>query len=105
MNKRIQQMWVKALLSGKFEQQKGRLKGKDNKRCCLGVLCEIHRQEFPENKWFGRHKTLYMNDSYLLSDQILDWAALDDSDHTELGHLNDQSNITFIEIAGVIERL
>lgn len=35
-----QEMWVKALESGKYPQGKGRL-NKDGKFCCLGIACEL----------------------------------------------------------------
>lgn len=37
----VKQLWVKELRSGKYGQAIGRLKGKGNTYCCLGVLCEI----------------------------------------------------------------
>ena len=36
----IQEKWLKALESGKYEQGNGKL-CKDNKYCCLGVACDV----------------------------------------------------------------
>lgn len=44
MNQGIKKMWVRALLSGRYRQTKGRLtlvKGSQKSHCCLGVLCEL----------------------------------------------------------------
>lgn len=40
MKPEIKKLWVKALRSGEYEQGTHQLV-KDNKYCCLGVLCEI----------------------------------------------------------------
>lgn len=43
MKRSVAMKWIKALRSGKYEQGKGRLKSRDNKFCCLGVLCDISK--------------------------------------------------------------
>ena len=43
-------LWVKALRSGKFKQTRDVLRRGD-KFCCLGVACEIYRQETGKGKW------------------------------------------------------
>jgi hypothetical protein len=40
MDPKIKEKWIEALRSGKYEQGEGTL-NKDNKFCCLGVLCEV----------------------------------------------------------------
>lgn len=49
MNKEVKALWTAALRSGEYEQTKGVLKSvtKDGEAsyCCLGVLCEIARQQ------------------------------------------------------------
>ena len=49
MKKRIAELWVKALRSGKYKQGKSALKVKTTrgitKHCCLGVLCELYQKE------------------------------------------------------------
>ena len=39
-NKENIQKWVDGLLSGEYEQGRGKL-NKDGKFCCLGVACEV----------------------------------------------------------------
>lgn len=40
MNKDVKSQWVSALRSGEYEQGRGRLE-RDGKFCCLGVLCDL----------------------------------------------------------------
>lgn len=52
MNQEIKAKWVAALRSGEYAQSTGSLRGPEG-FCCLGVLCEISKQEtgfgIPEN--------------------------------------------------------
>lgn len=41
MNPEIKANWVAKLRSGEYQQSRNVLRTKDNKYCCLGVLCEI----------------------------------------------------------------
>lgn len=49
MNKEIAKKWVEALRSGKYPQGTGRMcakgPGKQKSFCCLGVLCDIVKDE------------------------------------------------------------
>lgn len=45
MNEGIKDKWVEALLSGKYEQGQHELRTRDDKYCCLGVLCDIMKDE------------------------------------------------------------
>jgi len=46
-NKRLElaKKWIEALRSGKYKQGEGQLVGV-NKFCCLGVLCDVVKDEF-----------------------------------------------------------
>ena len=46
MKRTLRDLWVATLRSGNYKQGKGSLRTKDNRCCCLGVLCDI----------VGRHK-------------------------------------------------
>jgi hypothetical protein len=48
MKKSVAMKWVKALKSGKFKQGQSKLQ-RDNKFCCLGVLCKIAPKEVTLN--------------------------------------------------------
>ena len=50
MNKQIMKRWVKALRSGKYKQGKNWLNAGNKKFCCLGVLCEILKDELELRK-------------------------------------------------------
>ena len=48
MHKAYKEKWVKALRSGKYNQAKGQLvreRGDDKTYCCLGVLCDLVRND------------------------------------------------------------
>lgn len=47
----IQEKWVQALRSGRYEQTRQALRKGDNEFCCLGVLCAIYAQETGEGRW------------------------------------------------------
>jgi hypothetical protein len=61
--------WLKALRSGKYEKGTGHLQ-KDNKFCCLGILCDI--QKLPSRKvyefiYYDEQKDLLPTSSPLYS--------------------------------------
>ena len=75
MKKRIRELWIKALRSGKYKQTRHRLK-KAGKYCCLGVLCDLAAKE-GIGKWKGN--------SFITADEIqegdcpievMEWAGL-----------------------------
>lgn len=87
MDKKLKAKWVKALLSGKYEQGSGALHRAD-KYCCLGVLAEIAGIE-----------------SYsagFIEDQNYDSLILPANVQSELGRVNDQK-VPFEMIAGLID--
>lgn len=45
MNLELIREWVDALRSGKYEQGRLALRSKDDKYCCLGVLCDIAKSK------------------------------------------------------------
>jgi hypothetical protein len=51
MKKEIAERWVKALRSGEYKQGKEQLKSKDG-FCCLGVLCDIVKDDI-DGHWKG----------------------------------------------------
>ena len=50
MNAEIAKVWCEALRSGSYPKGKGALLD-DGKYCCLGVLCELHRQATHAGNW------------------------------------------------------
>lgn len=51
MKKEIRNKWLKALRSGKFKQGQGALRTVGTGHCCLGVLCEVYRQDTGNGVW------------------------------------------------------
>jgi len=48
---RIKKLWLDALRSGKYKQAEGTLRKEDGSMCCLGVLCEVIRQDQKKGTW------------------------------------------------------
>ena len=105
MNKKVKKKWLKALRSGKYKQTTGQLK-RDNKFCCLGVLCDIHAKE--NNKRWNQKNT-YHHNSGSLPIHVKKWAALNESNprykgkYVYLAAAND-NRMSFKRIANIIEK-
>lgn len=100
MNKKIKKQWVAALRSGKYKQGRHLLRSRDEKYCCLGVLCDLHAK-FLGNDCVWRFGTV-------LSEETYRWAGLKYSnpsfnDNTNAIALND-AGFSFSEIADKIEK-
>lgn len=115
------QKWVNALRSGKYEQGKSYLRAKNGNKeqfCCLGVACEIFREEIG-GSWKpngGGTMAFVPSNTRIFHGQMIDavlphpvmqWFKLRLYDgmfgRTSLAELNDQENYTFNQIADVIE--
>lgn len=130
MNPDIKAQWVTALRSGEYVQGVGALRSLtihgDIGYCCLGVLCElaetadiVSRVEHAEDIWAtyytGTDEPGY-GDKSVLPISVVRWAELDSTDPklpqdlTNLGNnaslawANDWGNLTFDQIADLIER-
>ncbi len=130
LNPRIKKLWLESLRSGEYTQGEGRLRRND-KHCCLGVLCELAVVEGiiekPGLDRLGRETYLYglQADDSNLPKAVSYWANLSSRDGllpveiktgTKIGNtgritqgsigslmtMND-SGFTFLEIADVIE--
>ncbi len=81
MNRKIKKLWMDALVSGKYEQGKSKLRirgSKGDKFCCLGVLSDLYCKANPDStkrEVFGEK-----NKESLLVDVVQDWAELDIND-------------------------
>ena len=122
MDEQVKAKWVAALRSGEYKQAQRVLKT-DTGYCCLGVLCELYRQEHPEASWqksevsdgrykfhtgSGRHETDWP-ESTILTWGVAAWAGLNETSPSTRGgvsltHLNDRAQKSFREIADVIEK-
>jgi hypothetical protein len=120
MNKDIQDRWVLALRSGRYQQGEMAL-NQNGKLCCLGVLCELYMDDHQyerEHLSVDRGRVGYYGNYDLPMDPILNWAGLgtefgelpgmpnegDTGKAPYLTDLNDGAGLTFDQIADVIER-
>lgn len=111
--------WLKALRSGEFTQGKNRLAASNLKNgaveyCCLGVLCEVAVRNGANVTKASKdgHEVSYDNRSQWLPNSIANWAGLEDGDPivstddgrlTPLSYLNDIEEMSFEEIARLVE--
>lgn len=112
----IKAQWVAALRSGEYKKANSRLR-RDNRFCCLGVLCDLHAKAHPEQGGWkpepdARHLFRYSGDAADLPTPVMAWAGLTRRDPivhnssggmTSLANMND-AGMTFKEIADIIER-
>lgn len=112
MNPVIKEKWLAALRSGRYKQGKEALKinnsakKKAHQYCCLGVLCEIYKDE----KKLPRDTDLRAAGDEVPNDEVVQWAGIPDfnpdvvynGEGTSLTILNDGGK-TFLTIADVIE--
>lgn len=108
----IKEKWLQALKSGDYVKGKNFLKSSENEYCCLGVLCDLHREEH-ENEWTDNtHFDKYMGCGTYLPDGVADWAfeifETNRFDITSLQHslaeINDESE-DFNKVIAEIEKL
>lgn len=121
MKKKIAQLWIEALRSGKFKQTKKVLKRKTKNKefahCCLGVLCELYnkthknklKQEEKTELWSNKKYVLFDGEELLLPNKVMKWSgiktrdgAFSNIDNDTLAQLNDEGK-KFSTIAKVIE--
>lgn len=129
MKKKIADRWIKALLSGKYKQTKGRLhcivnldnKKKEESFCCLGVLCDLYQKSARKSKGLkelnskfekigaGLTQEVYDISAAYLSDSVMQWSGIgQNSAHFTRGATtfslakeNDKGS-SFKQIAGLI---
>ena len=112
MKKEIMEKWVQALESGDYSQCRGTLRKANKKKskygfCCLGVLCNIHAQEYPEIAAKETDPTEYLGQTAYLPPEVMQWADIQscdgyiDSLGTELAVMNDDGK-SFKHLAKVI---
>jgi hypothetical protein len=131
MKHAIKKLWAAALCSRQFVQGHTRLRTArafGYEWCCLGVLCELHRELTGRGEWTEAGYVAWGDDgvrcqasNYVLPPPVLAWAGLDEetgnpmAGDSSLGALNDgnasePSNnlqpvpaLTFPQIAAIID--
>lgn len=127
MNAEIKEQWLKALRGGEYQQAQSFLKTYRPSKgtigyCCLGVLCDLHRQAMsakasadePTPDW--SEDLEYLGEQAALPPEVAEWAGLDsedpgvritwpngEKDFKPLSYVND-AGTTFAEIADLIEQ-
>lgn len=104
--------WVAALRSGKYKQAQGVLHNYHG-YCCLGVACELYRQDTGNGSWHSAREYIFVDDddyeNAVLTRRVADWLGLnveiDSVVHLpsgdSLAHMND-NGYTFEQIADAI---
>jgi hypothetical protein len=120
MNAEIKARWVAWLRANVDKQGQGKLRGDDDKFCCLGGLCElavedgiITRGRLGVHHWYG-HPSPGNRSSSHLPEQVEKWAGLNsfspkvsvDGREVTLVDLNDDPEAPwdFNRIADIIEQ-
>ena len=112
MRKEIAELWADALRSGKYRQTTEQLRDVDG-YCCLGVLCDLHREQTGQGSWSddGYYNTGDDTDGVIPTPAVAEWAGLIDrspSVESDLGYdpltaLNDDEGYGFLELADLIQ--
>lgn len=109
MKQEIKTRWCEALRSGKYKQATGTLKNEYGAFCCLGVLCEVFREDNPTVD----EDFLYF-DKGMPESVVRDWAGQKefflknygkDKPSSALTALNDNFSFTFEQIADAVETI
>lgn len=122
--------WLTALRSGKYKQGQLVLRNRRNEYCCLGVLCDVLKDEI--GGYWELHDSRYvfkvtsdetkyeaagllpvvagltgmnpLGDLSPSSKRHMNASPSRATNHSSLSSLNDSSRMTFAEIADVIEK-
>lgn len=98
----VAKKWVAALRSGKYKQGREFLRDRDDRYCCLGVLCEIAVSDGVISP-AGLDGECYSYAAFesFLPIKVSEWAGVNNASMCVLW--NDKHNKTFAEIADLIE--
>lgn len=106
LNKEFIQKWIEALRSGRYDQGRGAL-NRDNKFCCLGVVCDISdlgQWESPEDGFTIEYVVGINRDAAKLPISVMGLIGIDRAIQSHLIQMND-SGMSFKEIADYLEEL
>lgn len=103
MNEAIKARWVAALRSGCYRQAAGKLHNSSDQYCCLGVLCDVVKDEL-NGRWNGAiFEAQGDENSTYLPESVANHAEIHPEAESDLVNLND-SGQTFYVIADYIEK-
>ena len=109
MREDIKKRWIEALRSGKYKQGKKRLKTLEENYCCLGVLCDIVKDELGIEWHESNEYYVISGNAGVLPNDVIDYTGLlsttlPGNPNRCLEGLNDLYGYTFEQIADVIEK-
>lgn len=120
----VMEKWTAELESGKYRKTTGFLRKGEKSRCCLGVLCDIYKEETGKGEWVKDKNFEFKvgpdgtsNDSYLPY-EVQTWAGMvsdngemfdhpvlvDGWDYQNLSEINDETKASFKKIAEIIRK-
>ena len=108
MNPELKKRWVDALRSGEYQQGTSVLRDKNDRRCCLGVLCEFVPVEVTQSNSAFYEYTFEVPEDYILNDYKdrsggVPSFLVHSDDAAILVRMNDDQGKSFSEIADYIE--
>ena len=115
MNQDVKNLWVDALRSSEFTQGRGALRTKDNRYCCLGVLCDLYLRQTNDDVSWEYHDVFLGYGLYgekaVLTEKVIKCSGIVNYNgkinvnnvETSLVSLNDKG-CSFNEIADLIEK-
>ena len=102
MKKDIAELWATTLESGRFEQGRQQL-NRENKLCCLGVLCELAIEngvDVKKEEYRGEYR--YNERNLFPPNEVTDWCEISIAGEKKLSDYNDNHKFSFKEIARII---
>lgn len=78
MNPEVKALWLSRLRDPNVKQGPGALKTRDGSYCCLGLLCEIHKEVTGGPEWGTTPlpEKIYMGQLQVLPTEVMEWAGL-----------------------------
>jgi len=112
--KKHRKLWIEALRSGLYEQGTGFLRDINDNYCCLGVACEVAIKNGLQLEVVNNSKQYsYYNYTEYTPQVVMDYFGLttksgkyvqvNHEKHDSLAENNDMDNMSFAEIADIIE--
>lgn len=113
MDPAVRDRWLTALRGGAYAQTRRVLHDRETGGyCCLGVLCDVYRQETGRGDWEthgtdfdglrNRDVALYLGEALVPPAEVLAWAGLEIGNADRLAGMNDEGK-DFEDIAEEIE--
>ena len=98
--------WVEALRSGKYQQGKFSLRSHDDRYCCLGVLCDVLKEQIGL-EWRQKSSLtapfVFGTQISVLSNDIINLVGMKQTEQDILSSMNDLEEKSFAEIADYID--